>query len=102
MQGPIDSAGTKQGRWGCLLCNASVDQAPIDPQTETHVIASMSRIQMAIETVLKDLPDYARAPRKRETKAAALLAGYFGLRVLVKAGFTRQQISDAAQDLLNF
>jgi TetR/AcrR family transcriptional repressor of nem operon len=102
MQGPIDAAGTKQGRWGCMLCNAAVDQAPVDPQTETAVVASMERFKDAIDVTLKDLPSFARSPRKRFDKATSLLAGYFGLRVLVKAGLPRDLIIGGARDILDF
>lgn len=100
MQGPVETAGTKQGRWGCLLCNAAVDQAPFDQRTEINVKASMDRFQSAIAMALKDLPDFTRAPKARNAKAAALLAGYFGLRVLVKAGIPKPNIQAAAQDIL--
>ena len=100
MQGPVDAAGTKQGRWGCLLCNAAVDQAPFVQTIENSVIASMDRFQAAIDTALKDLPGFARKPKARKAKACALLAGYFGLRVLVKAGMSRSFILAAARDLL--
>ena len=41
MTGPVDASQTKKGRWGCLLCNAAVDQAPSDKETETSVQASI-------------------------------------------------------------
>jgi len=40
MQSLVDAAETKRGRWGCLLCNAAVDQAPFDPDTEAAVLKS--------------------------------------------------------------
>ena len=40
MQGPIDASGSKKGRWGCLLCNAAVDQAPFEKEVELSVTAS--------------------------------------------------------------
>lgn len=102
MQTAVDAAETRHGRWGCLLCNAAIEQAPIDKKTETRVKNSMDRLQAGIETALKALPDYARAPRKRAHKAAAILAGYFGLRVLVKAGMAQDAVASAAQDILAF
>jgi len=102
MQGPVDAAETKRGRWGCLLCNAAVDQAPIDKETEINVVASMDRLKSAIDVALKDLPAYARAHKMRDAKASALLAGYFGLRVLVKAGMSKSVIKATAQDILRF
>ena len=48
MTGPVDASQTKQGRWGCLLCNAAIDQAPSDKQTEETVKASLNRLKAAI------------------------------------------------------
>lgn len=102
MQSVVDAAGTKQGRWGCLLCNAAIDQAPFDTDVEERVTASMVRLQDAIESALKELPNYARAPKARRSKATALLSGYFGLRVFLKAGMSKDAIQIAAQDYLRF
>ena len=100
MQGPVDAAGSKKGRWGCLLCNAAVDQAPVDKNTEKTVMGSMDRFQKAIEVALRDLPKYKKSPKLRAAKATSLLAGYFGLRVLVKAGMPKASIEAAAKDYL--
>ena len=102
MQGPIDAAESKRGRWGCLLCNAAIEQAPIDKDTESSVLVSMERLEGAIGIVLKDMPSFATAPKKRSAKAKSLLAGYFGLRVLVKAGMPKSSIEAAAKDILSF
>ena len=102
MQGPIDSANTKKGRWGCLLCNAAIDQAPFDKGVEKSVKVSMDRFKAAIDVALNAIPEFARAHKSRDAKAAALLAGYFGLRVLVKAGLPKSTIEAAAKDILQF
>lgn len=102
LQGPVDSAGTEKGRRGCLLCNAAIDQAPFDKDTETSVTASMRRLEKAIEFALEDMSQYKDVPKARQAKAASLLAGYFGLRVFVKAGVPKSTIEKAAQDLLEF
>lgn len=100
MQSVVDNAETEQGRWGCLLCNAAIDQAPFDKGVEGSVTASMNRFREAIEFALKDLPSYSRAPKVRKSKAAALLSGYFGLRVLLKAGMPKTALQMAAKDYL--
>lgn len=78
MNGPVEAAGTREGRRGCLLCNAAIDQAPTDKATETSVTDSMNRLKDAIAFAIKDT-----------TKAEHILAAYFGARVLVKAGMSK-------------
>lgn len=100
LQAPVDAAGSKKGRWGCLLCNAAVEQVPVDKQAEKSVRAGMDRLCAAIDAALKELPAYKRAPKLRAGKARALLAGYFGLRILVKAGMTKETVEAAAHDFM--
>ena len=54
MQSLVDAAETKRGRWGCLLCNAAVDQAPFDKPTEDLIVASMGRLKDAISFAVKE------------------------------------------------
>lgn len=89
MTGPVDAAQTKEGRWGCLLCNAAVDQAPIDEETENSVKASMDRLKSALIYAIKD-----------ETKADHILAAYFGARVMVKAGFGKDRMKNIRTQIL--
>jgi len=44
----VKSAQTPEGRWGCLLCNAAIDQAPFDEQVEKSVSDALSRLRKAI------------------------------------------------------
>ncbi len=90
MTGPIDAAQTKEGRWGCLLCNAAIDQAPIDQETENSVKGSMERIKAALTYAIDD-----------EVKADHILAAYFGARVMVKAGFKKERIKNIRSQILS-
>ena len=90
MTGPADAAQTKEGRWGCLLCNAAVDQAPIDMETENSVKASMDRLKAAIIYAVND-----------EVKADHILAAYFGARVMVKAGFGKERMKNIRSQILS-
>jgi len=83
MDGTVEAAGTPQGRWGCLLCNAAIDQAPTDKQTEISIQKSMGRLKEAIIFTVKDakLADH-------------ILASYFGARVLVKAGIPKATLEN--------
>ena len=93
MQSLVDAAETKRGRWGCLLCNAAVDQAPFDKPTEDIVQASMARMKEAIAAALKD------------TKAADMTelvwTTYFGGRVIIKSGGSKKTLGSIKAQLLS-
>jgi len=86
MNGPVEAAGTREGRHGCLLCNAAIDQAPTDKETEVSVTNSMNRLKDAINFAVNDA-----------AKAEHILASYFGARVLVKAGMNKKTL-EAVRD----
>lgn len=90
MTGPVDAAQTKEGRWGCLLCNAAIDQAPIDIETENTVKGSMDRLKAALIYAIGD-----------EEKADHILGAYFGARVLVKAGFEKERMKNIRSQILS-
>lgn len=95
----IDSAATSKDRRGCFLCNASVDQAPHDPATQKSVSAAMDRLTLAFASALAVSPTYAANTRKREKMAAKILAGYFGLRVMIRAGVPEAMLEKAASQI---
>ncbi|MEP3889192.1 MAG: TetR/AcrR family transcriptional regulator [Hellea sp.] len=78
MQGLVDAAETRRGRWGCLLCNAAIDQAPFNKPTEKVVLQSMNRIKEAIAKALEgtDAAD----------KVELIWTLYFGGRIIIKSG----------------
>lgn len=87
-------------RRGCLLCNASVDKAPLDAATEALVDKIMLRFERAIEQCLADAEPYAQQERQRRECACAVLAGYFGIRVMIKAGLPRPMLDGARKRLV--
>jgi TetR/AcrR family transcriptional repressor of nem operon len=89
MNGPVEAAGTREGRHGCLLCNAAIDQAPTDKATEKSVKDSMTRLNDAIAFALGD-----------QEKAKHILASYFGARVLVKAGMDKETLETVRDQTL--
>jgi len=89
MNGPVEAAGTREGRMGCLLCNAAIDQAPTDKETESSVTTSMTRLKDAIAFAIND-----------EAKAEHILASYFGARVLVKAGMKKRTLEIVRDQVL--
>lgn len=87
-------------RRGCFLCNASVDQAPHDAETAAVVDGMVNFLREILETALSADASYRDDPELRQTRAAHLAAGYFGLRVLIKAGQPADILRAAAKDLL--
>lgn len=84
MQALVDAAETKHGRWGCLLCNAAVDQAPFDERSEMVVSKSMKRMKMAIAKAVKDT--------SAADKSDLIWALYFGGRVVIKSGGSKSTL----------
>ena len=88
----VVAAQTPEGRWGCLLCNAAIDQAPFDPAVETAVSASLSRLLKAIEYCVKET--------LAEDKANLILTSYYGGHVMVKAGYSKAVLKKTRAQVL--
>ncbi len=69
-------------RRGCLLCNASVDQAPHNKSVEIAVTNSLEKMQHAFEAALAST---SKGVDLKE-KASLCHATYFGMRVMAKSG----------------
>lgn len=93
MQKLVDAAETERGRWGCLLCNAAVDQAPVDKPTEIAVQKSMERMKRAIAKALKDTP--------AADKVELVWALYFGGRVIIKSGGSKTTLMTLKAQVLS-
>lgn len=87
-------------RSGCFLCNASADQAQLDDDTQIFVGALMADLKRAFEQALAGSRAFQRRPRQRELLAAKLLAGYVGLRVLIRANTDEATLIDVVNALL--
>lgn len=96
----IDHAIDTDDRWGCFMCNASVDQAPLDEAICKRVAAMIARVQSAFEEALTASAPFDVNETDRRSMARMLLAGYFGLRVLIKAGSPRDALTEAKNQLL--
>jgi len=77
----VKAAETPAGRWGCLLCNASIDQAPFDKDVEKSVTDALSRLRKAIRTCVKGTA--------ADGKTELIWIAYFGGHVMVKAGYSK-------------
>lgn len=87
-------------RGGCFLCNAAIDQAPLDPKTGELVADMMARLERTFDQTLSAGSPAPGDPDARRKTVRALMAGYLGLRVLVKAGAGRDMLEDAAERTL--
>jgi TetR/AcrR family transcriptional regulator, transcriptional repressor for nem operon len=77
----------RNDRRGCLMCNAAVDRAPVDPGIQAKVLAMMKRMERAVADALGESTQASHWPVRRRARAAlALTNAYLGLRVLARAG----------------
>jgi len=97
----IDDAVEDGDRRGCFLCNASIDQAPMDTQTDKLVADMMARLERTFDKTLSADAESIGDPEAHRKTVRALMTGYLGLRVLVKAGADRDMLEDAASTLLS-
>ena len=88
----VIAAARAGDRRGCFLCNASVDQAPDDADTRKAVMDSLDLVREGFASALG--PEHAE-------KAEGLMAAYFGLRVMVRAGVGEAALRQAAETSLS-
>ncbi len=100
LQLAIDAVTIRKDRRGCFLCNASVDQAVLDPESERYVKSSLKRLGRALEEVLSELAVTSTDDTRRHADAQHLLTVYFGLRVLAKGGHPIKALKDAKKAAL--
>ena len=97
----IGDAVASGDRRGCFLCNAAVDQAQLDDETKKSVTRMMATTRAAFDDALKASEPYRRSAKKRDAKALQLLAGYFGLRVMIKANMEETALRAAARAVVD-
>jgi hypothetical protein len=77
---------------GCLLCNASIEMAPVDKSVERSVKSTIQRLQSAVEAAIRSA---ISDPSNASALSGFIICAYFGARVLAKAGAPLQMIIDA-------
>ena len=97
----ISVAVSSGDRRGCFLCNASVDQAPYHPETGRQVAAMMARVMAEFERALTASAPFDADHQARRRTARKLVTGYFGLRVMIKAGWEIDALLEAKDALLD-
>lgn len=87
-------------RRGCFLCNASVDQAPVDADAAETLRCAIDRVAAALEEVLAESAPWREDAAGRRAAARRVLTGYFGLLVMAKAGFAPAALRETADAAL--
>ena len=96
----LEEASPGAQRWGCFLCNASADQAQLDPQSARFVSAAVERVETVFNEALASSSPYDRNAKARKAAAVKLLAFYFGLRILIKANAPAASLKAALRQVL--
>ncbi len=99
LNGVVDSALASGDRRGCFLCNASIDQAPQDPETSGRVASMIAGLERTFAEALASGPGGVGKVDARR-RARKIMAGYFGLRVLVRSGAAGRVLRDVVDQLL--
>ena len=94
----IESVNTGVYAGGCLLCNASLEMAPVDDTVRKEVRRTILRLETALMSAIKADPGPAN---KTSSMAAFIISTYFGSRILAKAGTPVQMIRDARDRCLD-
>ncbi len=93
----IESAKAGVFAGGCLLCNASIEMAPVDSAVENSVKNTIRRLQAAVTSAIE-----SSISRLDDAKAVSgfIICAYFGARVLAKSGAPLQMIIDSRDQCL--
>lgn len=91
----------RSDRRGCFLCNASVDQAQIDPGTGKLVEEMTKGLLDGFSGALMSDRSYEVDKDKSKRIAAHMMAAYFGLRVLIKANQPKDVLHNATGEAIS-
>lgn len=93
------TAARQNDRSGCFLCNASADQADLDPETKAQVSAGFEKLASALSVPLKAL-NSGLSEADLAAKAQALLALYVGFRIMVRSNAAIEGLENAASQAM--
>lgn len=88
-------------RSGCFLCNASVDHAGADPNIAEMVQNGLEATRRLMADALALDPRYRDDDTARRAGSIRLTTGYFGVRVMIRAGTPLDQLEIVAQTLID-
>ncbi len=84
---------------GCLLCNASVEMAPVDPTIRRIVQNQINRLITAVSKAIQT-DSNPESTKNADTLAGVIVSVYLGTRVIAKAGMPVQMVIDAKNQCL--
>ena len=92
----VDSLVGFEPRRGCLLANSAVELAPQDPEVADRISRYVRRTEDAFERALMRARAAGELPEHKDPKALArfLVNNLQGLRVVARAGATRESLED--------
>ena len=93
----IEAAKTGLFAGGCLLCNASIEMAPVDTKIKNSVRSTIRRLQAAVKSAIEPA---IKPPGDATALSGVIICAYFGARVLAKAGAPLQMIVDTREQCL--
>lgn len=98
----IPNLAARRGKRGCLLCNAAVERAPVDPDVKAEVSGGFGRLGTAFRRALERARKSGELDGDADPAALAdyLLSGYLGMIVLAKAGRKPAQLRRSAELIL--
>jgi TetR/AcrR family transcriptional repressor of nem operon len=98
----IPNLAARRGKRGCLLCNAAVERAPVDPDVKAEVSGGFGRLGTAFRRALERARAGGELDDDADPAALAdyLLSGYVGLIVLAKSGRKPTQLRRTAELIL--
>jgi TetR/AcrR family transcriptional regulator, transcriptional repressor for nem operon len=90
----IEGIGQERGSLGCFMVNSITELVPYDPDVTKLATEYADSIQQLLQAVLKEASTQNLVTEKQTSEQ---LAGYMyntiqGMRVLIKAGATREQM----------
>lgn len=92
-----EAARLNGDRLGCFLCNAVVDRAAAGGEAEARLQAMVRRLENAFCHALRADGDLEETQAR--STARGILSAYFGLRVLGRAGLSREMAGDCIRQV---
>ena len=101
LQSVIAKARKSSGRRGCMIGNAAVDHAALDKSAQDKVLKCISHMETSLTALIGEIATYSVDKKLCRSRARALLAGYFGMQVMTKAGVSTSVLKDVRDMLIS-
>ena len=94
LQSVIDAACLNHDRRGCMIGNAAVDHAVLDKKSQEKVLGCVKKMETTLSGIVGEIGAYRDDRKLQRRRGRSLLATYFGMQVLAKAGVGRAALKD--------